>query len=106
MEYNGGEPLTIRRMKMYYQAVLVYYACMSIIAFAMYGIDKHRATRNQWRIKESLLLGISFLGGAVGALLGMRVFRHKTKHRYFLFVGFLGIVWQGALVTYLIKMGI
>ena len=69
-------------------------------------MDKHRAKQNQWRIRVSVLLWISFLGGAVGALLGMQVFRHKTKHRYFGFVGFLGLVWQMALAVYLRAKGL
>lgn len=91
---------------MWYRAVLIFYLFMSVAAFALYGVDKHRARQNQWRVKESTLLWISFLGGSVGALIGMRAFRHKTKHRYFGFVGFLGLVWQASLAVYLMKMGI
>ena len=91
---------------MLYQYALIFYSCMSVLAFVLYGVDKGRAKRNRWRIKESVLLGVSFLGGAVGALLGMQAFRHKTKHRYFGFVVFLGLVWQAALAIYLKKMGL
>ena len=91
---------------MLYQIALIYFSCMSVAAFVIYGVDKSRAKRNQWRIKESVLLWMSFLGGAVGALFGMQVFRHKTKHRYFGFVGFLGLVWQAALAVCLKKMGL
>ena len=78
---------------------------MSLVAFILYGVDKQRAKQGKWRIKESVLLGVSFLGGSVGALIGMKAFRHKTKHRYFWFVGFLGLIWQAALAIYLMKMG-
>ena len=90
---------------MLYQAVLIFYASMSLVAFILYGVDKQRAKQGKWRIKESVLLGVSFLGGSVGALIGMKAFRHKTKHRYFWFVGFLGLIWQAALAIYLMKMG-
>ena len=90
---------------MLYQAVLIFYASMSLVAFILYGVDKQRAKQGKWRIKESVLLGISFLGGSVGALIGMKAFRHKTKHRYCWFVGFLGLIWQAALAIYLMKMG-
>ena len=93
-------------MAMWYQVVLIFYSCMSVMTFTIYGVDKYRAKQNQWRIRESVLLWISFLGGAVGALLGMQVFRHKTKHRYFGFVGFLGLVWQMALAVYLRAKGL
>ena len=59
------------------------WACVNIGVFALYGVDKRRARRGEWRIPErTLLLGAWLLGG-VGALAGMRVFRHKTKHRAF-----------------------
>lgn len=56
---------------------------INIVAFLMYGIDKSKAKRGAWRIPEATLLGIAFFGGSVGAFLGMRVFRHKTKHARF-----------------------
>lgn len=46
-------------------------------------IDKEKAKRNKWRIKESTLLAIAAFGGSVGAYLGMKIFRHKTKHTKF-----------------------
>ena len=67
---------------------------ISLIAFVLYTVDKLRAKRGAWRIKESLLLGIGFFGGAAGALLAMRVVRHKTKHWYFWAVNILGLLWQ------------
>lgn len=56
---------------------------LSAAAFVLYGIDKKRAKRKQWRIPEATLLLIAFLGGAPGAFLGMQIFRHKTKHLKF-----------------------
>lgn len=78
----------------------------SIVAFAMYGIDKHKAKRGAWRISEKALLLIGFLCGAVGALAAMQLFRHKTKHYYFYFVNILGLVWQVAVLFYLATHGI
>lgn len=77
-------------------------AVLSIIAFILYGVDKRRAKRGEWRIKEIVLLFFSFFGGAIGGILGMKVFRHKTKHAYFWIVNLLGLAWQVALVVYLI----
>ena len=51
--------------------------------FCLYGVDKRRAKRGAWRIPEKTLLLCTWLLGGVGALIGMRVFRHKTKHRAF-----------------------
>ena len=53
---------------------------LNLITFFLYGIDKRRAQKNQWRISEACLLTLPFLGGALGALLGMSLYRHKTKH--------------------------
>ena len=49
----------------------------------MMGIDKKRAIRGAWRISEASLFLTALLGGALGCTLGMRHFRHKTKHWYF-----------------------
>ena len=63
--------------------LLVYILCVSIIAFAAYGIDKRKAEKNKWRIPESVLIMLAVLGGSVGALAGMLVFHHKTKKAEF-----------------------
>ena len=63
--------------------LLIGYAVMSVIGFALMGIDKSRAINHKWRIKEATLFLIAFLGGGIGSTLGMFFFRHKTKHWYF-----------------------
>ena len=60
--------------------LLIIYAVMSVIGFALMGIDKSRAINHKWRIKEATLFLIAFLGGGIGSTLGMFFFRHKTKH--------------------------
>ena len=52
--------------------------------FAIYGIDKWKATHGKWRISERALLILAFLMGGFGAFLGMQIFRHKTKHIKFI----------------------
>ena len=57
---------------------------INLIAFALMGVDKRRARREgAWRIPERRLFLSALLGGSVGAIAGMHVFRHKTKHWYF-----------------------
>ena len=56
---------------------------INLVTFAVYGADKRRARRGAWRVPERTLLLLPLLGGSIGALLGMRVFHHKTKHWYF-----------------------
>ena len=74
---------------------------MNLIAFALYGIDKRRAKQGAWRISEYTLLLIALLGGSLGALLGMRYFRHKTRHRKFRYVIPLILLLQLGLGLYL-----
>ena len=57
--------------------------CINAATFAVYGADKRRARRGAWRVPERTLFLLPLLGGSIGALLGMRVFHHKTKHWYF-----------------------
>ena len=61
----------------------IYWAVLNLAGFAMMGVDKKRAIRGAWRISEATLFLTAFLGGALGCTLGMRHFRHKTKHWYF-----------------------
>ena len=80
-----------------------YLLVMNIVAFALYFIDKEKAKRNKWRIKEAVLLGVGFFGGAIGALSAMKTFRHKTKHYYFYVVNFLGLLFDAAIIYLIIK---
>ncbi len=64
-------------------ALAVWLIAINLVTFAVYGIDKRRARRGAWRVPEKTLFLLPLLGGSIGALLGMRVFRHKTKHWYF-----------------------
>ena len=61
----------------------VWLLAINLVTFAVYGADKRRAKRGAWRVPEKTLFLLPLLGGSVGALLGMRAFRHKTKHWYF-----------------------
>ena len=65
--------------------ILIYLAAINIAAFFLYGIDKWKAQRNKWRVTEARLLWIAVAGGSIGALLGMKIWHHKTKHNKFRF---------------------
>ena len=73
---------------------ILFILLMSLIDLILYKVDKVRAQKNQRRIRESVLLGTGFFGGAIGALLAMKLFRHKTKHWYFWAVNILGLLFQ------------
>lgn len=63
--------------------VIAYLVVINIAGFASMGIDKSKAKRHAWRIPEATLFSIALLGGSIGSILGMQLFRHKTKHWYF-----------------------
>ena len=72
----------------------VYYGVLSIVTLILYGIDKHKAIRHEWRLSESTLLLPAALGGAYGALIGMLLFHHKTRKTIFWVVNIiLLIIW-------------
>ena len=74
--------------------LLAIFAVMSFIALVLYGLDKGYAKSGARRIPERVLLGFSLLGGGIGGALGMILFRHKTKHWYFVVLNLLGIAIQ------------
>lgn len=60
-----------------------YLVIINLAGFASMGIDKKKAIRGAYRISEASLFIIALLGGSMGSILGMQLFRHKTKHWYF-----------------------
>ena len=52
---------------------------INILAFLLYGLDKSLAKKKMYRVSEYSLLVVSFFGGSIGSLLGMKLFHHKTK---------------------------
>ena len=65
------------------QYILIYIVAVNIIAFAVYGADKYFAKKHMWRVPESTLMLLAFIGGSVGALCAIYFFRHKTQHAKF-----------------------
>lgn len=65
------------------QILFAYLVLINAAGFLLMLIDKQKARRGAWRIPEATLMGVSILGGSIGAIAGMRLFRHKTKHPKF-----------------------
>ncbi len=64
--------------------LIVYLTAVNVLAFAVYGWDKARSkVQGARRVPEKTLFLLALLGGSAGAVLGMRVWRHKTRHWYF-----------------------
>lgn len=63
--------------------ILIYLVIINVVTFLTFGLDKLKAKADAWRIPEKTLLGLAVIGGSVGGILGMRTFRHKTRHKQF-----------------------
>ncbi|MCH1627308.1 DUF1294 domain-containing protein [Ferdinandcohnia quinoae] len=63
--------------------ILILYVVLNIYGLSIMYVDKQRARKHQWRISEMQIWLVSILGGALGATVGMKLFRHKTKHKNF-----------------------
>ena len=85
-----------------WQLLGLYLLLVNLAAFLVMGLDKRRAKRDKWRISEKALFLPAVLGGALGGVLGMRTFRHKTKHWYFRFGFPLLLVLQAVLLGWLV----
>ena len=79
---------------------LIYLAAINVVTFFLYGVDKWKAKRSKWRVKEATLIWMSVFGGSIGALLGMKAWHHKTQHKKFkygipliLLVQLIAIAW-------------
>ncbi len=66
-------------------------------------LDKRKAKKHKWRISEKTIFLIALLGGSLGCLLGMNIFRHKTKHWYFKFGLPTILILQVVIIMYFLK---
>ena len=68
---------------MFFVILVSYVAAVNIAAYFLMRVDKQRAKQKEWRIEESLLLTLCFIGGFMGMHLAMERYRHKTQHWQF-----------------------
>ena len=66
-----------------FTVLLIYLEAVNLLTLAVFGLDKHRARVHRERVPEAALLGLAALGGSIGALAGMLLFRHKIRKRKF-----------------------
>lgn len=81
-------------------AGIVYLFAANTAGFVLMGADKQKARNQSWRIPEKVFFIVSILGGSAGSFAGMYVFRHKTKHWYF--VVFIPLILVVQIITALI----
>ena len=82
--------------------IVIYLILINFISFLSMYIDKKKAIKGKWRIKESTLLMLALVGGSIGAIIGMYAFHHKTqKPRFFLGIPII-IVLQILIVILLV----
>lgn len=81
-----------------------YLLAINVLAYLLYGIDKRRSIKQQYRISEKTLLLVAFLGGGVGAWLGMKHYRHKTQYLKFTILVPLSIVTTIFLIAVILSL--
>lgn len=84
-----------------WKILLVYFLIVNVIGFFLMGIDKLRAKKQVWRVPEKTLFILALIGGSIGTNLGMFMFRHKTRHWYFVIGMPLILILQVALGLWL-----
>ena len=89
-------------MAEYQRIIIIYLLAINIATFFTYGIDKWKAKKSKWRIREVSLLTLAVLGGSIGAWLGMKVWHHKTMHKKFKYGVPAILILQLALLAYII----
>ena len=83
--------------------LIIYFVAINVATFLTFGIDKWKAKRSKWRIREAALLALAVLGGSIGALLGMKVWHHKTLHKKFKYGVPAILILQLAVIGYLLR---
>ena len=89
-------------MAEYQRIIIIYLLVINIATFFTYGIDKWKAKKSKWRIREVSLLALAVLGGSIGAWLGMKVWHHKTMHKKFKYGVPAILILQLAILAYII----
>ena len=85
-------------MKYFY----IYIIVINIITLLAYGADKLKAKHHRWRTPEKTLWLLGLLGGAPGALIGMKIFRHKTRHISFYIINLCELILWAALYIFVL----
>ena len=80
--------------------LVIYTASVNLLGLILMGVDKYKAKKRTFRIPEATLFTIAIFGGSLGTTLGMFLFRHKTRHWYFLYGMPLILIIQAAIIYF------
>lgn len=78
----------------YEKYILIYLIGINMLSFLLFYIDKTKARKEKWRIKEKTLHISSFLGGTIGGIVAMYLFHHKTKKLKFCIITFIAFLFN------------
>lgn len=87
-------------MKVFF-VLLLYFVVVNFMGFFAMFLDKEKAKKRAYRIPESTLFTLAIIGGSIGCLFGMYLFRHKTRHWYFVYGMPAILVLQLLLIVFL-----
>lgn len=81
--------------------IICFYLLISLITMLLYKHDKELAIRGKFRVSEAKLLFLPWMFGSLGGILGMYMFRHKTKKVYFVLNNFISLIIHIILFVYI-----
>ena len=102
----NGEKITFAFWEFFaeHKILIIYSVIINFVSFAAFAVDKIKACEGRSRIRIITLLGIAFAGGSIGAILGMYIFRHKTRVDYFTVGVPLIMIMQAVVIFYLMNL--
>lgn len=102
----NGEKITFAFWEFFaeHKILIIYSVIINFVSFAAFAVDKINACEGRSRIRMITLLGIAFAGGSIGAILGMYIFRHKTRVDYFTVGVPLIMIMQAVVIFYLMNL--
>ncbi|MBP3421451.1 MAG: DUF1294 domain-containing protein [Lachnospiraceae bacterium] len=86
--------------------LIIYISAINLVGFAIMGIDKFLAKKKAYRVPEATLFTFALFGGSLGTTLAMFLFRHKTRHWYFLYGMPVILLIQVAIIVFLSQSSI
>ena len=85
-----------------FKKIFLYLLVINLLGFLVMLIDKKKAQKGRWRISEHTLFVFTWLGGGIGTIAGMYLFRHKTKKiKFYLWNSVMGIIWSYLIYKFL-----